>query len=197
MKKIAILLTSIVLSLLLFFGFFQYLDGLNQSKSNIETVEKVDIDKNIMQYNELMNICFEELKLNMIECDKEVHKQNLSPKEPLVKKEISKSLINIIYFLLILTLIVQLYLFIHTFFFNVQMEKEMFHLSDWAINAPPILGVLGTVVAFSLLVGQGGDIQDAFSDSFFDAAKTTIIGGFIYTLNLLLKSRIFLYIKGV
>ena len=197
MKKIAILLTSIVLSLLLFFGFFQYLDGLNQSKSNIGTVEKVDIDKNIMQYNELMNICFEELKLNMIECDKEVHKQNLSQKEPLVKKEISKSLINIIYFLLILTLIVQLYLFIHTFFFNVQMEKEMFHLSDWAINAPPILGVLGTVVAFSLLVGQGGDIQDAFSESFFEAAKTTIIGGFIYTFNLLLKSRIFLYIKGV
>ena len=69
-------------------------------------------------------------------------------------------------------------------------------VSDWAINTPPIIGVLGTIISFSILVAQSGDIQESFSKSFFDAALTTIAGGLIYSINLFLKIFIFKHMKS-
>lgn len=76
-----------------------------------------------------------------------------------------------------------------------KLDNVFFDITDWSINTPPILGVLGTIIAFALLVAQGGNIQDAFSRAFFDAALTTIAGGLIYTLNLALKIYIFKYMS--
>lgn len=68
-----------------------------------------------------------------------------------------------------------------------EISKVFFDVSDWAINTPPIIGVLGTIISFSILVAQSADIQESFSKSFFDAALTTIAGGLIYSINLFLK----------
>lgn len=62
-------------------------------------------------------------------------------------------------------------------------------LADWAINAPPILGVVGTIIAFSGFISASGGSAitgDAFGKAFFDAAATTVVGGLIYVINLLL-----------
>lgn len=62
-------------------------------------------------------------------------------------------------------------------------------LTDWAINAPPILGVVGTIIAFSGFISASGGSAitgDAFGKAFFDAAATTVVGGLIYVINLLL-----------
>ena len=60
--------------------------------------------------------------------------------------------------------------------------------ADWAINAPPILGVVGTVIAFSgFISASAGSVisGEMFSKAFFDAAATTVVGGLIYVINLL------------
>lgn len=60
---------------------------------------------------------------------------------------------------------------------------------DWAINAPTVLGVVGTIVAFAgMILGQGGVPTSSaqFGAAFFDAAATTVVGGLVYVLNMFL-----------
>lgn len=62
----------------------------------------------------------------------------------------------------------------------------------WAIDAPPILGVVGTLYAFSVAatVGASGSalrLSEVFRASFEDAVLTTMIGGLIYVINLALN----------
>jgi hypothetical protein len=71
---------------------------------------------------------------------------------------------------------------------NNFFDKYAFHLSDWAINTPPIFGVLANLVSFSLLLARSdGDMSKVFGDYFFEAVTTTLIGGIFYTINLALK----------
>ena len=109
------------------------------------------------------------------------------------KKNTTNYLITSIYILLIITLNTQVTLFLYTFFLKNKASYYYYHLSDWAINTPPILGVLGTIISFALLMEQAksSDIQKVFADGFFDAAITTVIGGIFYTINLALKIRIY------
>lgn len=108
----------------------------------------------------------------------------------------SNWLILIIYALLVLCLNVQLSLY---FYIKGKrdLSEQYLHLSDWAINSPPMLGVIGTVVSFALLMGDSGvdGIQAIFTHHFFDAVITTIIGGVFYIINLFLKINIYPAIK--
>ena len=104
--------------------------------------------------------------------------------------EIGKnSLILFIEKLLIAGLAVQLFLTIYTLFLEKipSFDPYVFHLSDWAINTPPILGVLANLVSFSLLLSRNENIQSVFSGYFFQAVITTLIGGVFYIINLALK----------
>lgn len=105
------------------------------------------------------------------------------------KKSYGIIIIYFIYFLLSLSLSFQVTLLIVDKSVKNNNNLNYAYISDWSINSAPILGVLGTVVSFSLLVGSSsnGDIQEVFRDSFFSAAITTILGGFIYILNLFLN----------
>jgi len=104
-------------------------------------------------------------------------------------------MILFIYFLLIMALNFQFSILVYIWFEKIKnLDNSFFDVSDWAINTPPILGVLGTIISFSILVAQSGDIQQSFSKSFFDAALTTVAGGLIYSINLFLKIFIFKYI---
>lgn len=98
-------------------------------------------------------------------------------------------LIKVIEKLLITGLAVQLFLTVYTICLKKYsiFDKYVFHFSDWAINTPPILGVLANLVSFSLLLSQVGDIQLMFSGYFFQAVITTLIGGVFYIINMALK----------
>lgn len=98
-------------------------------------------------------------------------------------------LISLIEVLLVFGLFVQIFLTLYVLFLQKipAFDKYVFHLSDWAINTPPILGVLANLVSFSLLLSQVGDIQEMFSGYFFQAVITTLIGGVFYVINLGLK----------
>lgn len=98
-------------------------------------------------------------------------------------------LIIVIEKLLQLGLTIQIFLTVYTLLLHkfTAFDKYVFHFSDWAINSPPILGVLANLVSFSLLLSQVGDIQKMFSGYFFQAVITTLIGGVFYIINLALK----------
>ena len=97
-------------------------------------------------------------------------------------------LIQSIYFLLIMTLSTQLSLSLYIHFEKKPIQYYYFLVSDWAVNSPPIFGVLGTIISFALLMEQTKTIpiEQAFTEGFFDAAITTVIGGFFYSINLFL-----------
>jgi len=127
-------------------------------------------------------------------CDQDIldkHNNIQTQNDIVVESNITDNniLIYFIYFLLALSLNFQVTLFWNINKFNELEKIHCFYISDWAINSAPILGVLGTVISFALLVGsaQINDIQEIFKDYFFDAAITTVVGGFIYIINLFLN----------
>lgn len=64
---------------------------------------------------------------------------------------------------------------------------------EWSINAPPVLGVIGTIASFgyvTLSAGDSMDIMESFKGGFFNAAFTTLIGGVFYVFNLVVNSAV-------
>jgi hypothetical protein len=193
----------IIFILLLPISFFifdaLYSSLLTLKPSNVVDTKKyevINIEDDAMLASKLLTECFEKYDYNLeIDCDKKI--KEVAEIKDIEKKEKNNFLQNLIYLLMILALNTQLSIFIYTCFHKGKIGVVYFHLSDWAINSPPMLGVLGTIIAFALLVGnmENGNIQDVFTKSFFDAAITTIIGGLIYVFNLLLKVKIYTRVK--
>jgi len=149
-----------------------------------------------MIYSRVLTTCLHKHRKDIhIDCTEKILEEKNDNKN--TKEDENNALIETIYLLMILTLNVQLSIFIYAYSEKEQIDKAFFHLSDWAINSPPMLGVLGTILSFALLVGNmdDGNILDVFTKSFFDAAITTIIGGLIYVFNLLLKVKIYTKIE--
>ena len=76
------------------------------------------------------------------------------------------------------------------FWSEKELDAFFLYSSEWAINAPPVLGVVGTIFSFGMVVSNLSDMSSlstVFKDNFANAALTTIIGGSIYVLNLLLN----------
>jgi len=105
----------------------------------------------------------------------------------LEKFKSNSALIPVIYFLIIFALSLKINIVVSSFLFRGE-SSNLSHFSEWVINAPPMLGVLGTVIAFSIMVSSGGDISELFQSTFYDAAKTTVLGGSVYVINLFLSS---------
>lgn len=119
-------------------------------------------------------------------CDDQILHQHARDIIDSKKYNYGNILIYFIYFLLSVSLSFQVTLLKID---KSKVKVNHLYISDWAINSAPILGVLGTVVSFSMLVGSShtDSIQEVFKDSFFNAAITTILGGFIYVLNLFMN----------
>jgi len=131
-----------------------------------------------------------------IETKKEIEKK--SAKEPYIPqvnnnefKDVwsiirnSNILIYSIYALLFLSITMQFYLLLLSRE-ETPLRKLHFNISEWNINTPPILGIVGTISSFAILVGSN-NISQSFFNSFFDAVLTTILGGFFYVINMFLK----------
>ena len=70
------------------------------------------------------------------------------------------------------------------------IDNLFIYISEWTINSPPVLGVVGTIFAFGIVVSNMSDMSGLttlFKENFADAALTTILGGIVYVLNLLLN----------
>ena len=68
-----------------------------------------------------------------------------------------------------------------------KIDSLFLYTSEWTINAPPVLGVVGTIFSFGMVVSNISDISSLstlFKENFANAALTTIIGGTVYVLNL-------------
>lgn len=92
---------------------------------------------------------------------------------------------DLIYALLFACLFVQTYLLLYASR-KKKIHVKYFTLADWSINSAPLLGVLGTIASFVVVVSASEmkDMQQVFKDGFATAAITTILGGFIYIINL-------------
>jgi len=72
--------------------------------------------------------------------------------------------------------------------------QKMRNFSEWAINVPPTLGVLGTIIAMAIAIGGKSamnspeEFMKTFMQNFQSAVTTTVLGGIVYTINLLLSS---------
>jgi hypothetical protein len=184
-------------SFFIFYSLYSSLLALkdkNPVEDKQETV--INIEDDVMLYQKLLTECFEKYSYDVfIDCEKKIKEPKNGDLEN--KEDKNNYLINSIYLLMIIALNTQLSIFVCAYIQKAKINEVYFHLSDWAINSPPMLGVLGTIISFALLVGnmEDGNIQDVFTKSFFDAAITTIIGGLIYVFNLLLKVKIYTKIK--
>ena len=195
MKKFFMLWLKILpLSLFVVWLFVIYLEKLDKSNGSLTKDKKiftlVEIQENFLEDYEkqLLSCLLENLDDNYVICNKKIlNKYNFMEQEE--KKEMSRSLIYFIYFLLAMALNSQLTLYFYSKNKNNILSKSCFYISDWSINSAPILGVLGTITAFSILMAnsQGEDITKLFGQSFFDSAITTLLGGFIYVFNLYLN----------
>jgi len=196
MKRFFILWLKILpLSVFVVWLFISYLEDLG-NLNNESRVEKKEFTiseiKEILTEdiydNQLRDCLLRDINNGQEICNREI----LSKYNGIGKSEtqkINRNLIYLIYFLLALALNSQLTLFFYSKNKNNLLSKSCFYISDWSINSAPILGVLGTITAFSILMAnsQGQDITKLFGQSFFDSAITTLLGGFIYIFNLYLN----------
>lgn len=108
------------------------------------------------------------------------------------------SVISSIYILTFITFLTQIVLLslsnyykeLSDFFTEKTLDSIFLYASEWAINAPPVLGVVGTIFSFGIVVSNLSDpssLGTVFKENFANAALTTIIGGSVYVLNLFLN----------
>lgn len=106
--------------------------------------------------------------------------------------------IPLIYLLILMTFLLQSFLLALSNYYDeltqFMSEKKLDNLflysSEWAVNSPPVLGVVGTIFSFGMVVSNMADMSSlstVFKENFSNAALTTIIGGSIYVLNLLIN----------
>ena len=106
--------------------------------------------------------------------------------------------ISFIYLLTLATFLIQAILLalsnyykeLREYFGEKKLDTLFLYTSEWTVNAPPVLGVVGTIFSFGIVVSNISDISSlstVFKENFANAALTTIIGGTVYVLNLCLN----------
>ena len=110
----------------------------------------------------------------------------------------NNDVIPMIYILLYISFIVQILLLAWSRYYKElrelvdekKLDNLFLYTSEWAINAPPVLGVVGTIFSFGMVVSNLSDVSSlstVFKDNFANAALTTIIGGSVYVINLFIN----------
>ena len=99
----------------------------------------------------------------------------------------TNNFIRMIYLIIFITLFLQIYFTLLSL--TQKLPKRIFSVSEWAVNSPPILGVVGTIYSFASFTmnsDKAASLFTLFKANFYDAATTTIIGGSVYVINLAL-----------
>lgn len=171
---------------LTFINFVQFPSSVNIT--NLEnSIENIDLTSTNAVLNEINSAWFSNLTSSF---PKFIFFDYVSQKNNLV--------ISSIYILTFLTFLTQLFLLslsnyykeLSDFFTQKSLDSLFLYASEWAINTPPVLGVVGTIFSFGIVVSNINDmssISTIFKENFANAALTTIIGGSVYVLNLFLN----------
>ncbi len=196
---------TLVVSCSIFWGLYQGLESLKydldsqnsntqvlNEKKILTPMEKIEIG---IYASEIYTECMEKQKntrddyISYCEENKQDFIGQQSNIEVINNEEKTNYSIITIYVFLVIALNTQIALLVYTYREKNIIKEQFYHLSDWAINSPPILGVLGTIISFALLMEKTKyiPIEQAFTGGFFDAAITTVIGGAFYSANLFLK----------
>jgi len=109
----------------------------------------------------------------------------------------TKFFIQFIFGFILLTLVMQLVLFIESFYpianRNTWIEAHKYNISEASTNLPSVLGVAATLFAFGIFAAissSSGDMMTLFRANVFDAVTTTIYGVLVYAINSLLHIKI-------
>lgn len=213
------LLRTVVYLILGVFIFLELINFVQFPKVKYVPVkEAFDINTEIAEMNQTLNFLevYKEYKIDL-EISEKLHLKNESELiiseaknirilEGLMNRYIffdyilknNNSVIPLLYLLTMLTFLLQTILLawsnyyglLLNFFNEKKLDSIFLYSSEWAINAPPVLGVVGTIFAFGMVVGNLSDMSSlstVFKENFANAALTTIIGGSVYVLNLFLN----------
>lgn len=69
------------------------------------------------------------------------------------------------------------------------IQRKTEKLTDWSINAPPLIGLIGTLIPLGYVVanaqqnGHMAGLETAFLNNFVTALDTTIMGAMVYVVN--------------
>jgi len=205
MKKSIVILGALFVSIILFVLIFQLVNPVKDVEPEI--LKKFTISKEL---NKTIP-CLEECQEEYSNIKSDIHKEcvyKCTDIEILKSTSILDSIalyiymtdkdtapdfvIKFIYILIWLALWMQTVLLLFSLLYKDFgfLEKYYFHIVDTALNSPPILGVMGTIYSFAIYTTEldgTSDLIEGFKSSFFDAAFTTIIAGFIYIVNLYFK----------
>lgn len=161
--------------------------NVTQKENTIEIKDSLDIERQVIEClkNYTLNDDCNTLKKNNI-----VTNENILVLEEYTffsDLESSHIFIKIIYIFLIFSLALQFYLYFISKEGYLLKERE-FHLSELAINASPMLGLLGTFFSIAILLEKNdAGLSLTLISGFFDAIMSTIIGIIFYLINFYLK----------
>lgn len=166
--------------------------GDNDNKNTTLIINSIDplLSNNIDKSRKILSHCNKEKQLDpallISECLMLGENSMTANKDKVLKDRSGQWLIYITYLFLWSSFNVQISILVFVRFKEVDNKEMLFYVSDWAINSAPMLGVLGTIISFSLLIAhsESTDMSKIFSKYFISAAATTIIGGFVYVINL-------------
>lgn len=115
-----------------------------------------------------------------------------------VKEKFYRILLGVCYLFLCLAFTTQISIFLYSFLVKRFINRRFFYLSDWATNSPTVAGIMGTLCALAIAhaSSDGAPLNTVISEQFEHAILTTIMGGFIYIINLFLTIKILPEVKN-
>lgn len=198
-KKIVIFITYILLA----FFIFLELVNLLQFPTNI-SLKNIDEYTLVMQEKELLSNIEDEIikdKILNMSGKSSIDLSRLFMERYIFFKYIFENnnhIIPLIYIIMLLIYMMQVSLFLISKYYselrkiipNKKLDSIFFYGSDFAINSPAILGVVGTIFALGMMVNNTSDasnLNTQFKENFANLSQTTIIGGVVYVINLFLN----------
>ncbi len=198
-KRVAISATYLLLA----FFIFLELVNLLQFPTNID-LKNIDEYTLVLQEKEFLNTIEEKIikdKILQISGNSSLELGNLLTDRYIFFTYIFENnnhIIPLIYIVMLLIYMMQVSLFLISKYYSElrnkiphkKLESILFYGSDFAINSPAILGVIGTIFALGMMVNSSSDasnLNTQFKENFANLSQTTIIGGVVYVINLFLN----------
>ncbi len=194
----------LVIGSLIFFELVNLVQFKSQSKASVKHATTISQDLNKFKKIEKQSIDNQlEQDLHIKVNDKKAENNKTTKKESrfVFFKYVfdnNSIVIPILYVLIYLAFLIELlmlslsssYKQLLSFFSEKKLDNIFLYSSQWASNAPTVLGVIGTIYSFGLVVGSLSDTSSlavVFKENFANAAQTTILGGMVYVVNLFIN----------
>jgi biopolymer transport protein ExbB/TolQ len=192
MKKNMIVVVEIVMALLIAFSSFKavmFLIGNNKDVKPIK-IEQKETKQNNDSFNDKAYIqCLEKtpIKEQHLCIDLVKKKQEVKSKKDKNDKNKGGLFIDCIYYLIILLLAVELFLFFESVSKNLKINyKKIDTISELTIKIPPMLGIAGTIYSLSQFASKSNSVDtivSLFKANMSSAFGTTLFAIAVYVLN--------------